>query len=633
MGFNSLTLTGDVFDSPYIVMDQKVFKRRVLLTGLFILSIACFFIYRLASLHFSDKIRISSYKLSDTRRGYIKDRNGYILAISIEKNSLFANPKEISDPRYVAERLSPVIGLTKEFIFSRVNRDKRFVWIKRKIDDEEVIRIKALNLKGLHFKKEYHRVYPHGRLASNILGFVDIDNNGLEGIEYGFNDILLPARKSALSGADDERKFNNIILTIDRYIQYTSEKAIRQAVIQNKASQGAAVVLEVKTGNILAIAKYPDFDPNYYYRFSQKAIGNFTVVNSFEPGSTLKIIALAAILEKKPGLLRKTFTCTGSIDIGDVTVNCGKAHGRVSLHDIITQSCNTGIIQAMKEISREDSFTVLENFGFGKETGVNLPGESRGILRPVKEWSGLSKYSIAIGQEISVTSLQLAAAFGAIANGGIYIYPSIIKRVEGDRGNVIKYYSPRVKGRVISKKNSEIILKMMRSVVTDGTGRMADIRYYSPAGKTGTGQKFLRKGGYYGQYVASFIGIAPYNDPDICVLVVLDEPEISIYGGEVAAPVFSRIAERVLVYRGVKINKFIAQEPREKGGDNIKFNDDLMPDFRGLTMAQSLKLLINIQSKMIVDYSFIGNGSVYKQTPAPGVRLKGKQEIILYLRD
>ncbi len=633
MGFNSLTFTGDVFDSPDIVMDQKVFKRRIMLTGLFIMSIACFFIYRLSSLHFSDKIRISTYKSSDTRRGYIKDRNGYILAISIEKNSLFANPMEITDPRYVAEKLSPVIGLTKEFIFNRISREKRFVWIKRKIDDEEVLGIKALNIKGLHFKKEYHRVYPHGRLASNILGFVDIDNNGLEGIEYEFNDILLPARKGNLLGTDDERDFNNIILTIDRYIQYISEREIRQAVIQNKALRGVAVVMEVKTGNILAIAKYPNFDPNYYYRFSQEAIGNFSVVNSFEPGSTLKVIALAALLEKKPGILRKEYICTGSIDIGDVTIKCTNVHGRVNLHDIIEQSCNSGIIQAMKEISKEDSFSVLRSFGFGEKTGINLPGESAGILRPVKEWSGLSKYSIAIGQEISVTSLQLVAAFGAIANGGVYLYPSIIKRIEGDKGDVIRNYPPRVKGRIISRKHSDIILKMMRSVVTNGTGRLADISYYLPAGKTGTAQKSRKRGGYYGQYVASFIGTAPYNDPDICVLVVLDEPNVSIYGGEIAAPVFSRITEKALIYRGVKINKFNAEEPREAGRDNFRFDGVSMPDFSGFSMAQALQLLIDMQKRTGIDYSFTGQGRVYKQTPGPGVRFVGKQKIILYLRD
>ena len=616
-------------------MDQKVFKKRVLITGLFILGIACFFIYRLADLHFSKKIHISSKKTYDARRGIIKDKNGNILAVSIERDSLYVNPEEINNPGEFARILSPVIGLSEKFILERIKRQKRFVWIKRKIGDEEVKKIKNLNLKGPRFIKEYHRVYPHENLAANILGFTDIDNNGLEGIEYKYNDILLSEEKPSLFSLKKEKRLNsNIVLTIDKNIQYFSEREIKQAVIGTKAIQGSAIVMEVKTGKILAIAKYPSFDPNHYFKYSEEARGNYSIANSFEPGSTLKIIALAAILEKNFKVAQKEYNCSGSMDIGDATIKCTKIHGKVNMADIIKYSCNVGIMQAMKNISKEDFLGTLKKFGFGDKTGIELPGESVGILRPVKEWSGLSKFSISIGQEISMNSIQLIAAFNAIANGGEYLYPTIIERIEDGDGTTSFRYSPRGKGKIISGSNAVIILQMMRSVVSGGTGELANLEYYSPAGKTGTAQKSMKRGGYYeSKYVASFIGAAPHRNPDICVLVVLDEPKSSISGGEAAAPAFARIAGRVLAYRGERINKIAAKQPSNINPQERKFDGVFMPNFSGLPMSESIGLLLKIRNTHNINYNFIGKGRVYKQIPNAGTKLTGKQEIVLYLRD
>ncbi|MBN2400944.1 MAG: PASTA domain-containing protein [Spirochaetes bacterium] len=614
-------------------MNQKVFKRRVIVTGIFIMGIACFFIYRLADLHFSDKISISPKDTFESKRGYIKDKNGNILAVSVEKNSLFVNPKEINNPADLSKNLSRITGLSEKYIQSRINKNRRFVWIKRKIEDNEYVRIKNLNLKGVHFIKEYHRVYPHGELAANIVGFTGIDNNGLEGIEYKFNDVLLPREKPGFFAGEGKTRFkSNIILTIDKYIQYVSEKEIKQAVINSSAVQGAALVLEVKTGKILAFAKYPTFDPNYYYKYSNEDRGNYTIVNSFEPGSTLKILALAAVLEKNSAAIHREYECPGSMVIGDTTIKCTKVHGRVNMTDIIKYSCNVGMMQAIKGITKEDFHDILKRFGLGEATDVELPGESAGILRPVKEWSGLSKYSISIGQEVSVTSVQMAAAFGAIANGGVYNFPTIIERIELGDGTIMQNYSLRTKGKIINSNNATKIIQMMRTVVEGGTGELADFEYYSPAGKTGTGQKSIK--GFYSadKHTSSFIGIAPLRNPDICVFVIVDEPKKSVSGGEAAAPAFARIAKKTLVYRGERVSKITATDPINIREKERKFDGASMPDFSGLSMAECIELLIKIQNRHNVKYNISGTGKVYKQNPVAGAKLTGKTEITLYLR-
>lgn len=614
-------------------MHQKKFKRRVYITGLLAFSIACFFIYKLFDLHFSSRIIISDPKGGVVKRGYIKDKNGYLLAISIEKNSLFANPEEIVKPEEVAKKISPLINESEEFILSRITKKKRFVWLKRKIDDEIVEKIKELKMRGLHFQKEFQRVYPHGRLASNILGFVGVDNTGLEGIEYKYDRLLSGEREDNLFvGNSDLIQGYSISLTIDRFIQYISEGAIEEGVRAASAEQGAIVVLEVKSGRILAIAKYPSFDPNFYYNYSYAERRNFTVVDSFEPGSTLKIMALAQLLEQMPPGLGKKFYCEGLIEIGDETIKCTKKHGDVSLDEIIKYSCNSGIINAMKPVKRVALYNLLRRFGFGRKTGVALPGESEGILRPVKEWSGLSKYSISIGQEISVTSLQMVAAFSAIANGGIYQVPTIIESVERDDGSLVQAFYPRTRGRILKAPITKKILKMMHGVVSGGTGKKAQTLYYTIAGKTGTAQKSMKRGGYYAdRFIASFIGIAPLESPDLCILVVIDEPKGRNSGGDVAAPVFARIARRILPYRGIKTTGYRVGEPAQKRMQKYS-GGKVMPDLRGMLLSEALRVLIAMKKEYNIEYTIIGSGKVYAQSPARNAGLSKNQKIILYLR-
>jgi len=614
-------------------MDTKVFKRRVYVSALLVLFVSVLFLIKLFYLHFTSPILVPGKPGPDYRRGFIKDRDGYILAMSIETDSLFVNPEEMSDPVKSAKNLSGIVSIPSEILIEKFTREKRFVWIKRKLDDKTVLKIKRLGIKGLHFRKENKRVYPQGNLASNLTGFVGIDNRGLEGIEYYYDGLLSGMDSSGNSSEGQVVHGKNIILTIDRFIQDSAYKAIKKAVLRHSAKQGAIVILDVKSGRILAAAKYPDYNPNYYYFSSQEMKRNFTIIDSFEPGSTMKIISLASILENAPNTINSRYKCKGSIQIGDTVINCTGVHGDVGIPEIISHSCNVGIIEAAKKIKKEDLYSTLYRFGFGRKTGIELPGEADGILRPVSGWSGLSKYSMSFGNELSVTSIQLVAAFGAIANGGIYTVPGIIESIEDYEGNVIQEFYTRTKGRVVKKSIARYLMKMMRGVITKGTGKKAATAYYDVVGKTGTSKKFFRKGGYYSdRLVSSFIGIAPYKTPEICVLVVVDEPADRKSGGTVAAPAFADVVSRILPQMGVKKKYMKARLPFAAKKNIYRFDRVRMPDFRGMRLSSSVKLLSDIQKLYGAQYSFSGTGKVYAQSPKPGVRLKKGEKLLLMLR-
>ena len=518
-------------------MNQKVFKRRIYITAVFLIAISVLFIIRLFSLHFSDRIIVNDSAKADVRRGAIRDRNGYILAMTIESYSLYANPEKVKDPVKTARALSKLTGLDGEFLYKRLTRECRFIWLRRKMDVDSMEAIRRLDLPGISFKKEYRRVYPHNSLASNITGFVGIDNTGLEGIEYQYNAVLSARYGEGGSGSPADTVYGkNIVLTLDRYIQDRAEREIRESVSSSGAKQGAVVVMDVKSGRLLAVAKYPTYNPNRYYAWPEFNLRNFSVIDSFEPGSTMKVLSLAAAYEYDPSLFRKVYTCRGSIDIGDTTINCDRAHGRVNIRDIVSHSCNVGVIETMKSVPKEHFYNFIRRFGFGNRTETGLPGESPGILRAPDQWSGLSKYSMSIGYELSVTSLQLVAAYSAIANGGIYNSPMIIERIEDEDGAVVQDFFPVSRGRVCAEKTARLMMELMKGTVAEGTGTRASLQYYTVGGKTGTSKKFSRVRGLYSDMaMSSFVGIAPIEKPEICMLVVIDSPAGGESGGRVAA--------------------------------------------------------------------------------------------------
>jgi cell division protein FtsI (penicillin-binding protein 3) len=614
-------------------MNQKVFKRRVYIAGILFAVLSVSFIIRLFNLHFSGSIVSSNKGKTETHRGYIRDRNGFLLALSIEKNSLFANPEEVRHPEETARTVGAILRVSPDEILKKLNKKKRFIWIRRMIDDDEAAKVRAIGIPGLYFKKEYKRVYPADGLASNLVGFVGVDNNGLGGIEYSFDADLMGRAREGGASSDGVRFGRNITLTIDRYIQHLAEKEIARALAQYRARQGAVVVMEVKTGRVLAFAKAPGFDPNRYYEYATFPLRSFSFIDSFEPGSTMKIMSLAAMLERNPAVTRQRYTCNGYIDIADVRINCTGIHGTIGMDDIIRYSCNMGMIQAMKGMKKKDLYETLKKFRFGTATGVELPGETAGILRSLDKWSGLSKYSMAIGHEVSVTSLQLAAAFCAVANGGVYIDPAIVESIEERDGTAVRRFSPAVRGRVIRKETAAQLMRMMRGVVTGGTGQKASSAYYCVAGKTGTSQKFIRAKGYSDRVLASFVGVAPCEDPAVCILVVIDDPADKLSGGQIATPVFASLVDPVLVRLGAGKKPIRPVPPRARKEARPAFDGSSMPDFTGMGMSESLGMLLEIKKGFTVTYALHGTGKVSRQRPAAGTRLENGAAIDLYLKE
>jgi cell division protein FtsI (penicillin-binding protein 3) len=614
-------------------MDKSVFRRRVLITGFILSVVMFFFVLKLFDLHFSEKIILPKKEPIENGRGYIFDREGYLLALSIELDSVYINPQELANPASAAAALSPVLNISSSELLRRFSSDKKFLWLIRRCDDHLSAKIKALGIKGVHFTKEYKRVYPYNSLAANVIGFVGLDNRGLDGVEYRFNSILSGRDEIGKDEISREiYKKKNITLTIDRYIQHVAEEELGRAMQQHRASQGAVVILEVETGRVLAIAKAPSFDLNAFGNYNAAVRANFSIIDSFEPGSTFKVIGLASLLENTPDAMNKEFICEGYVDINDVRINCLHKHGKISMASVIAESCNSGMIQSVKNLEKKSLYNTFRKFGLGVPTGLELPGEATGILRPVEQWSGLSKYSMSIGHEISVTSIQLVSAFNAIANQGVYVAPTLIEKIEKPDGTLVQNFYPHTKGRIMKQENASILMKLMRDVVSSGTGKRADSVFYQILGKTGTSQKFSRaQGGYSDRNVSTFVGIAPYQNPKISMLVVIDDPDDRFTGGASAAPVFMRITDRVLPYFGIG-GKDASSLVMKRSQERVNFEYQTVPDLRGMNTAEAAAVLRVLGEKYGVKYYIKGSGRVYGQKPAPGSGLKPEENLILFMK-
>lgn len=566
------------------------------------------------------------------RRGYILDSKGSVLALSIETKSVYANPEEIEQAPETARVLAASLQMDEAVLIKRLSLPRKFIWIKRKISDITYSRIKEMNLKGIHFKNEFKRVYPNETLLSHILGFTDVDNNGISGLEYKYDDYLKGDVDLETVDEDQLVYGYTIVLTIDRYIQNLAEKYLAEAVQTYKGKKGAVVVTNVRSGKILAFAVCPAFNPNYYNRYNSVDRMAYSIVEPFEPGSTMKIFSAAAWLEAGRVPFDKKYNGSGTITIYDTTIKSTHVNGWITMADAVRLSCNVSVIRAMMDVRSDELYNTLQKFGFGQKVCSDLPGESSGILRETSRWSGLSKFSISIGQEISVNALQLVAAYGAVANGGIYIQPSLIDSIESNSGHRIQKFYPKSKGRIISEAHAEIMRKMLLSVVESGTGTRAAVTGYRVAGKTGTAQKSLTSGGYIeGAYTASFVGFAPYDDPEIAVLVIVDEPGTpQTHGGEIAAPVFSKLATEVLPYLGAGIKEVGVYAPLGSLKSPVpQFDGTTMPDFTGLAVADALLLIETIKKEKNVIFGFKGTGRVVGQSPESGTALEVGEKIIL----
>ncbi len=496
-------------------------------------------------------------------RGIIYDRNGRELAVSIQVDSAFAVPAEIPNPHIAARLLAPILGLAPEEIETRLSRSRSFVWLKRKLDAVAVERIKALNLAGIYFQKEHRRFYPNRELAAHVLGFVDVDEKGLAGLEYSFDGQLRGQPVRMLVLADARRRWydrdgrepqrgSHLVLTLDDRIQYIAEKELREAIRATRAQAGTILVQNPSTGEILALANWPSFNPNTPQEAREAARMNRAVSAVYEPGSIFKIVTLAAALEEKQTHPGEVIDCqNGAIYIAGHRIRDHKPFGLLNVAQVLAQSSDVGTIKLGLRLGPRTLYRYIRAFGFGELTGIELSGESRGLLRAAENWTPVSVGSISMGQEIGVTSVQMVTAMSAIANGGLLVAPRLVRELHQNGQRVALERPASV--RVISATTAATLRRLLEGVVLEGTGKAAQLDGWTAAGKTGTAQKIDPLTGRYSltDHIASFVGFAPLNEPAITVLVTLDSPPENYHGGRVAAPVFKKVAEQVLTYLGV----------------------------------------------------------------------------------
>ncbi|MDY6790938.1 MAG: penicillin-binding protein 2 [Thermodesulfobacteriota bacterium] len=530
-----------------------------------------------------------SFELAGNR-GTIYDTNFAKMAVSNLATSIAAYPKQIKNAGESAKVLSPILKVNRKILKEKLISEKPFVWIKRQSSPNETKAVKKLKLEGIAFIPEYNRFYPLKTLAAQVIGFTGTDGNGLEGIEFYYDSYLRGTKgnftilKDAFGngfvsgeGNVPDHSGKNIILTIDKTIQYITENALERTVTSFSAKSGMAIVMVPKTGAMLAIAHYPFFNPNSFKYFRRELWRNRAITDPFEPGSTMKIFSAAAAIQSGGSSPNTIYFCeNGAYKIGRKTIHDNASHGWLSLQQIVKYSSNIGAVKISEKIGPERLYSTLRHFGFGTKTGIDCPGETAGSLALYKQWTKLDTGAISFGHGISVSAVQLVEAVSAIANDGILMKPYLVKAITDKNGQYIHRFKPRKMRRVISTRTAKEIAKIMKTVITrNGTGTLAALEGYSVCGKTGTSQKIGKDGTYSeDKYIASFTGFTPAENPEIAVLVVIDEPVEKYYGGIVAAPAFKKIAHETLNHLNisptVELNKLTFSLKKRPEGETFQ---------------------------------------------------------------
>jgi cell division protein FtsI (penicillin-binding protein 3) len=589
----------------------------------------------------------------DPPRGAILDARGRELAVSVEVESAFAVPREIESPKAAAAALAGALHLDRARLERQLDADREFVWVARKLDPPQVEAVRALRLRGVHFLPESKRYYPLRELGAQVLGYVGTDDRGLGGLEAAFQaeiggepgkrTVLRDARRGTVLDPDlsfyDAVPGKNLHLTLDAALQYVLERELKAAVEERRAKSGSAVMLDPRDGAVLAMASYPTFDPNRFRDFDAESWRNRPIQDAYEPGSTFKMITAAAALEANVIDPEDVIDCEmGGITLAGVRISDHKPFGLLTLREVIAKSSNVGAIKTGLRAGEKRLYQSIRDFGFGDLTGVDLPGESAGIVRPVERWAPLQKAYVSFGQGLSVTALQLAAAFGAVANGGELLRPHVVAAI-GDGAERRELHShAEVVRRVASPQTLRSLERMLEAVVTEGTAKAAAVSGYAVAGKTGTAQKVIDGAYSPDRFVASFVGFAPAREPRIAGIVVLDEPRGAYHGGDVAAPVFGAFAREALLYLGVPPEREpleswprevappeVAPEPvaPEVAGVVLAANEGLppagpvVPDLHGFTARQALRSTARLGLRPVLE----GQGFVEKQDPPAGAPL------------
>src|SRR5512139_656248 len=509
----------------------------------------------------------------EPKRGNILDRMGRELAVSLDVESVYGVPTEVENPRSVARELARVLRENPADLERRLASDRRFVWISRKVDPARADKARVIDPKAIGLQTESRRFYPKKTLAGTVLGFTNVDNKGIEGVELWYDKELSGTDGWVMAEKDARGRTvfpgghgfqyqlpqpgKDIVLTIDEVLQHIAEKELDKGLAEAKARGGVCIVMNPHTGEILALSARPAtrgrgaFNPNEPKQHRPDEWRNRAVTDVFEPGSIFKPFLAAAALEERAVHPQERIDCSaGCIQVADRVIKDAHRNGVLTFTDVIAESSNVGTIKVATRLGKARFYKYITAFGFGKRTGVDLPGEIAGLVKDYRLWSGVSIGSIAIGQEIGVTPLQMAAAYSAIANGGTLMKPYLISEVRDPKGVEGSKAGSLSVGRVVSEETARTLQKILRRVVETGTGQKAKPASYTAAGKTGTAQKIDQRTGLYSKddYVSSFVGFVPAGAPKLVILVMVDSPVGAVYGGSVAAPIFKAIAEQGLTY-------------------------------------------------------------------------------------
>ena len=582
----------------------------------------------------------------DARRGAIYDAKGKPLAVSVMKETVIASPIEIfksGRADEAAAKLAYVLDMDQAALTQKLNDNAKrwFMYVKRRVSEEQAQAVRALKLPGVSLQEEPMRVYPKGELLANFLGFVGMDNTGLSGLEIAY-DSVLSGTPGKMMLEQDHRGRNipdatqmvvpsqdgaSLVLTIDETIQYILEQEIRRAVETHKPAKMGILVMEPKTGRVLGMAQYPTFNPNSFGEYDEKNWRNFLISDVYEPGSTMKTVVMAGALEEGVVSLDDQFYCGGAIKLTAGTVRCwrSQSHGHQTFVEGVQNSCNPMFVSVGLSMGKELFYKYLTGFGFGKKTGIELSGEASGLVLPQKECRELDLATMSIGQTNAVTPIQLLTAFCAITNGGKLMKPQIVKEIRDAEGNLLKSIEPELVRQVISPATSEKVLSVLETVVSSGTGKTAFIEGYRVGGKTGSAQKVKAGVGYSDkEFIVSFLGVAPVNDPQVVCLIVMDYPKgPNITGGYICGPIFQSAMKDVLYYLQVpaqiRPEKVIA----------VSLDEITLQDYTGISITSAESRA----AAQGISVSVVGTGDqVYAQLPLPNTKMLKGGSVVLYTK-
>lgn len=599
------------------------------------------------------------------KRGTIYDRNMKELAVSATKYTVWCKPVEVEDKEKASKTLSKILEKDEKEILELVGkRNMALVKIERWIDDEKAGKIREAKIPGIWVAEDNQRYYPYGNFAPYVLGHTSADSQGIAGVEMQYNKELQGVDGKLIISTDAsgreiprgmEKYFeptqgNGVVLTIDEVIQHYTEKAVQKAYELNNAKRVTVVALDPKTGDVLSMASKPDYDPNdprspiYPYfedelaKYSEKdklkgyyqMWRNPAVSDTYEPGSTFKLVTSSAGLEENVIKDDEKFVCTGSVTIGGRRIKCWRhyePHGEQNFAQGVQNSCNPVFIEVGNRLGVSKLYDYIEGFGFKEKTGLDLPGEAKGIMYNEKNVGPVELATISFGQSISVTPMQLTRAISGIANGGKLMQPRVVKAFTDDKGNIIEELEPVMSRQIISEETSKKMMEIAESVVSQGSGKAAYIPGYKIGGKTGTAQKVIDGRYAQGKYICSFIGIAPTDDPQIVVLAIVDEPTgVMAFGSTTAGPIVKEIMQDSLKYLGVE-QKYTEEEKEEFEKKQV-----VVPDVRNMNIGDATKTLeengLNIN--LDTDIQLSENTKIKDMFPKPGIKVEEGSSIIIY---